>query len=197
MTRGIQTVTKGLRRPPIQIMLLWLLAALFIGVLAACTQATDAGIPTASESQEASSGEANSTQAETTPAAEDDADAALAWSQCMRENGVLEFPDPDSQGRIRLPLGRINPDSAEFQGAREACLHLAPEGWGEETVDPGDEEVMLEFARCMRENGVPDYPDPDSGNRIMLDPNDPKAQEALEVCKTILENLQSGPRIGG
>jgi hypothetical protein len=49
----------------------------------------------------------------------------------------------------------------------------------------------------MRENGVPDYPDPNSGNRIMLDPNDPKAQAALESCKAILQDLQSGPAIGG
>src|SRR5688500_9115305 len=100
MMRGIRTVTKGLRHPSVRVMLLWLLAALLIGALAACTQATDAGIPTASESQEASPGEANLAQAETTPAAEDPEDAALAWSQCMRENGVPEFPDPDSEGRI-------------------------------------------------------------------------------------------------
>jgi hypothetical protein len=203
MTRGIRTVTKRLRRPSVQVMLLWLLAALFIGALAACTQATDAGIPTASESQAASSVEANSAQAETTPAAEDPEDAALVWARCMRENGVPEFPDPDSQGRILLsPPGSIDPDSAEFQGAREACLHLAPEGWGEAKVDPGDEEVMLEFASCMRENGLPDYPDPNAGLRIFgpdskVDPNDPKVQAALESCKAILQDLQSGPQIGG
>jgi hypothetical protein len=120
----------------------------------------------------------------------------------MREKGVSEFPDPDSQGRIRIPLGRVDPDSAQFQEAREACLHLAPEGWGDEQVEPGDEEVMLDFARCMRENGLPEFPDPDpnAGARITfgsVDPNDPKAQAALESCKAILQELQSGPRIGG
>jgi hypothetical protein len=187
-------------------MLLWLLAALFIGALAACTQATDAGIPTASESQEASPGEADLAQTETTPAAEDPQDAALAYSQCIRENGVPEFPDPDSEGRILLRRrGSIDPDSAVWREAIDACRHLAPAGWGEANVSPGDEEVMLEFARCMRENGVPDYPDPDpnSGNRIMfgpesgIDPNDPKVQAALESCKAILQDLQSGSAIGG
>jgi hypothetical protein len=113
---------------------------------------------------------------------------------------VPAFPDPDSEGRILIPLNSgITPDSADFQKAGAACLHLAPEGWGEATTGPGDEEVMLEFARCMRENGVPDYPDPDpnSGVRIQRDPNDPKAQAALESCKAILQDLQSGPRIGG
>jgi hypothetical protein len=182
-------------------MLLWLLAALLIGALAACTRAADAGIPTANDSQAASSGEANSAQAETTPVAEDPVDAALTYSQCMRENGVPNFPDADSEGRIRIsPPGSVDPDSAEFRGASEACRPLAPEGWGEANDGgPGDEEVMLEFARCMRENGVPDYPDPDpnSGVRISLDPNDPKAQAALESCKAVLQDLQGGPAIGG
>jgi len=197
-------VTKRVRRPSVWVMLLWLLAALCIGALAGCTQATDTGIPTAGDSQTVSPGEANSAQAETTPAAEDPADAALTYSRCMRENGLPAFPDADAEGRILIPLGSVNPDSAEFREAGEACRHLAPEGWGEATTGPGDAEVMLEFARCMRENGVDDYPDPDpnSGVQIFgpdskLDPNDPKVKAALESCKAILQDLQSGPRIGG
>lgn len=199
MTRGIRTVTKSVRRPSAQMMLLWLLAALLMGAVAACTQATDAGIPTAGESQTTSAEAENTAQAETTPAAKDPQDAALAYSRCMREHGVANFPDADAEGRIRIPLGSIDPDSAVFKEAGDACRHLAPEGWGDAKEGPGDAEVMLKFARCMRENGLPDYPDPDpnSGNRIMLDPNAPKAQTALESCKAILQDLQSGPQIGG
>lgn len=192
-------MTKEIKRPSVRVILLWLLAALCMGTFAACTQSTDAGLPSASESQAAPSGEANSAQTEPTPTAADPQDAALTYSRCMRENGLPAFPDADAEGRIRIPLGSIDPDSAEFRAAGDACRHLAPEGWGEATAGPGDAEVMLKFARCMRENGVPDYPDPDpnAGLRITLDPNDPKAQAALERCKTILQELQSGPRIGG
>lgn len=199
MTREIRTVTKRVRRPSVQVMWLWLLAALLMGALAACTQATEAGSPAASESQATAAGQANSAQAETTPAAKDPQDATLAYSRCMREHGVSNFPDADAEGRIRIPLGSIDPDSAVFRKAGEACRHLAPEGWGDEKADPGDAEVMLKFAQCMRANGVPDYPDPDpnAGNRIMLDPNAPKAQAALERCQAILQDLQSSPRIGG
>jgi len=181
-------------------MLVWLLAALLMGALAACAQAADADIPTASESQAASPEEANSVQTEPTPAAQDPADAALTYSRCMREHGVSNFPDADAEGRIRIsPPGSIDPDSAVFRAAGDACRDLAPPGWGDTAQDPGDAEVMLEFARCMRENGIADYPDPDpnAGVRLTLDPNDPKAQAALESCKTILEDLQSGPQIGG
>jgi len=172
--------------------LLWLLAALVIGALAACSQANDTGIPTASESQEAA------------PDAADPADAALTYSQCMREHGLTEFPDADAEGRIKLKLGTVDPESAVFREAGAACLHLAPEGWGAASEGPGDAEVMLEFARCMRENGLADYPDPEpnAGNRIFapdanVDPNDPKVQAVIESCKAILEDLQNGPQIGG
>lgn len=180
-------------------MVLWLLTALCIGVFAACTQATDTGIPTARDGQAAPASEGNSAQVESTPTTTDPQDAALTYSRCMRENGLPAFPDADAEGRIRIPLGSIDPDSAEFRAAGDACRHLAPAGWGEETAAPGDAEVMLEFARCMRENGIPDYPDPDpnAGVRITLDPNEPKAQAALERCKAILQELQNGPRIGG
>lgn len=206
MTRGLRTVTKSGRRPSVPMMVLWLLAALWIGMVAACTQATDTGIPSASENQAASSGETNSAQTEPTPTAEDPMDAALTYSQCMREHGLTEFPDADAEGRIRIPLGSIDPDSAVFQEAGEACRHLAPEGWGDaEAPGPGDAEVMLEFARCMRENGLPDFPDPDPNTGVQirigpdtgLDPNDPKVQAALESCEPILQDLQNGPRIGG
>lgn len=202
MTRGRRTVTKSVRRPSVRVVVLWLLAALCMGALAACSQATDTGIPTARDSQAAVAGATNSAQTGTTPVAQDAADAALTYSQCMREHGLSEFPDADAEGRIRLKLGSIDPDSAVFREAGAACRALAPAGWGDAQAAPGDAEVMLAFARCMREHGVPDYPDPDpsAGLRVLgpdADPNDPKVQAALESCKAILQELQNGPRIGG
>ena len=198
-------MTKRSRGPSLRVLLLWLLAALCMGALAACGRASDAGIPTARDSQSASPGEANSTQAEPTPTAEDAADAALTYSQCMREQGVSNFPDADAQGRIRIsPPGSIDPNSAEFQAAGEACRELAPPGWGESNADPGDAETLLKFTRCMRQNGVADFPDPDPntgvrnlfGRGSTLDPNDPKLKAALESCEGLLEDSQK-PAIGG
>ncbi len=185
-------MTKRVRHQSVRVILLWLLAALCIGAVAACTGSTDVDIPTAHDSQEA-------LPDATTSPAQDPADAALTYSQCMREHGLSEFPDADAEGRIRLKLGTIDPESAIFREASDACRELAPAGWGDTEESPGDAEVMLAFARCMREHGLPDYadPDPNAGLRITLDPNDPKAQAALESCKEILQNLQSGPRIGG
>jgi hypothetical protein len=54
-------------------------------------------------------------------------------------------------------------DMAKIDAAQEACREFAPFG-GDGTApapDPEMEENMRKFAQCMRDNGVPDFPDPD------------------------------------
>ncbi len=49
---------------------------------------------------------------------------ALRFSRCMRNHGITDFPDPDSNGGIRIP------DSVEnapgFEAAMNACKPLPP-----------------------------------------------------------------------
>ena len=53
-------------------------------------------------------------------------DTALAFAQCVRDNGYAEFPDPDPEGGFKF---LIEPDSvARFKAATAACRDLAPEG---------------------------------------------------------------------
>ena len=75
----------------------------------------------------------------------------LAFSQCMRDHGIANFPDPDPNGINLGPLG-IDPNSPDFKAAEEACSHLrsnpgpaAPSGSGtggesewEQVVPGGD-----------------------------------------------------------
>jgi hypothetical protein len=60
------------------------------------------------------------------------------------------------------------------------------------TVDPRD--AALEFAQCMRENGV-DMPDPDPNGQILIggDTNtDPAVQAAAEeACRSMLDGMTS------
>jgi hypothetical protein len=44
----------------------------------------------------------------------------LKWTQCMRKNGVPNFPDPQN-GRIRLKKGTIDNKTPQFRKAVEAC----------------------------------------------------------------------------
>lgn len=90
---------------------------------------------------------------------------AVKFAECMRDNGVSEFPDPDASGRLTID-GVVNgstldPSTAAWKEAIAACKDLQPPGFtGDEEVTAGEQEVRLEFAQCMRDNGVEDFPDP-------------------------------------
>ena len=56
---------------------------------------------------------------------------ALAFSTCMRKNGVPNFPDPQfsSGGRVAIQIGPssgIDPRSPQFQTAQKACQKDLP-----------------------------------------------------------------------
>src|SRR5918994_1706372 len=50
----------------------------------------------------------------------------LAFSRCMRDNGIANFPDPNPNGINIDGLG-IDPDSPQFKAAEEACKYLMPQ----------------------------------------------------------------------
>jgi hypothetical protein len=57
---------------------------------------------------------------------------ALKMSQCMRNHGITDFPDPQSSGgRISMsihggPGGDLNPNDPLFAAAQKACMPNAP-----------------------------------------------------------------------
>lgn len=121
-----------------------------------------------------------------------DEDAPLKFAQCMREQGLTWFPDPDSNGRtvIKTPKGL---DPKKFDAAREACKEFAPDGGDPGEIDPAMLEMARKMAKCMRENGVPDFPDPQPNGSIQLDrgkigsgPGDAAFEKAQEKCSQFL-----------
>lgn len=128
-------------------------------------------------------------------------DRAVEYSECMRENGVPNFPDPEN-GRLTLRAGPgsgIDPESPEFKSAQDACRSKAPQGLqgGGGRPNPQMQEAVLRFAKCMRGNGVAEFPDPDvsgGGVRMQLPPGvDPNSQEfvsAQQKCQSLLQDLR-------
>ena len=131
-------------------------------------------------------------------------EAVLAFSACMRENGVEDFEDPDfnADGSLYFP-GESQEGSTEqeiIQAAFQICQsHLEGLTIERDATDFTEiEDRLLEFASCMRENGF-DMPDPDfsdSGSGAYgdgdtfgqeIDPEDPAFQTALESCEHIFE----------
>jgi hypothetical protein len=55
-------------------------------------------------------------------AAEEHYQKALKYSECMRSQGISNFPDPNSGGGIQLGSNSgIDPQSLQFQAAQKAC----------------------------------------------------------------------------
>ena len=51
----------------------------------------------------------------------------LAFSKCMRAHGIKDFPDPSNGGlRLHAGQGDLDPGSAQFQSAQQACQGNLP-----------------------------------------------------------------------
>jgi len=90
---------------------------------------------------------------------------AVKFAECMRANGVSEFPDPaDASGAFTIDEvingSSLDPSTAAWKQAISACKDLEPPGFTGGKVTPQQRTARLEFAQCMRDNGVPDFPDP-------------------------------------
>lgn len=113
-------------------------------------------------------------------------DTALAFAQCMRDNGFTEFEDPTPDGDLRI---RVTPESApRFRAASEACRDLAPEGFRDGEMSPEQLEALVKLSQCVRENGIPDFPDPGpQGNydlsSLGIGPGDQRLEAAMDVCR--------------
>jgi len=89
---------------------------------------------------------------------------AAAYAECVRSHGVPDFPDPDSSGGFdKTTVSRLADGNSQFQTATHTCAHLLPSGSGSTdaaAVVRQEWNGMLNFARCMRSHGEPNWPDP-------------------------------------
>jgi hypothetical protein len=124
----------------------------------------------------------------------------LKFAECMRANGVTDFPDPSTTAggqktEIHFEAGSgLDPKDPTFQKAEQACSKYIGGSLGTRgKPDKAMQARMLKFAECMRAHGVTNFPDPstDGGIRIEagpgsgLDPNDPTFQQAQQACAAL------------
>jgi hypothetical protein len=95
---------------------------------------------------------------------QDVAAIAREWVRCVRANGAQNLPDPqiDSNGRPHFPEGTPQPPDRALRACQPIVDRLPPSARGddERTRPPADMQLLLGFARCMREHGLTDFPDP-------------------------------------
>jgi len=123
---------------------------------------------------------------------------ALAFARCMRSNGVLEFPDPPATGDAKPTPGQLGVTSSAFQTAQGECRRFLPAG-GQPTQAELQQSwnEFRSFARCMRDHGVPAWPDPTRYpqhperptfdlQQARLDPNSPQVGAEIHDCLPLL-----------
>jgi hypothetical protein len=110
-----------------------------------------------------------STAAKTSPANTSVSDtgppSALAFARCMRSNGVTNFPDPNPGGGFEFHASPADISSPAFRTAQAKCQRFMPGGGPLSPGPPPSAQTMAQLRRiavCMREHGVPQFPDPRS-----------------------------------
>jgi hypothetical protein len=82
----------------------------------------------------------------------------------MRANGVPKYPDPNPGHGAVFSTAGMDPSSPAFKAAQTKCQRLIGPGLptpGSKTHPTAQTLAkLLRIARCMRQHGVPQFPDP-------------------------------------
>jgi hypothetical protein len=103
----------------------------------------------------------------------------VGYSACMRDHGVPNYPDPDSSGNLtKQGAQHLGVGEAQLEAAEAACHHLLPASTSltpasfRQCVLAGDcphtlvalaLTEMRNFAACLRNRGLSQWPDPSLG----------------------------------
>jgi hypothetical protein len=160
-----------------------------MGALAAVVLATGLMVGACSDSP--SGRKAGASGASSSTRADGKQNKAVAYVECLRKNGLPNFPEPGANGTIMIdPNSGLDANSAEFKKAEAACRSFAPKG-RKLAPPPGGGPDPSKYVECMREKGVAKFPDADAHG--MLDPeskgidtNTPAFKAAHKACLKFL-----------
>jgi hypothetical protein len=136
------------------------------------------------------------------------AQKAVKFAECMRSNGVSQFPDPGASGTFTIDGvvngSSLNPSAPAFTQAIRACKDLEPSGFTGQKPTPQQMNVRLKFAQCMRDNGLKDFPDP-TPNGPLIDTNripslagkDPRSDPAMNASMHKCRNFAAAAGVVG
>ena len=140
----------------------------------------------------------------------------LQFVDCMRGKGITDMPDPvpgDASGRsaVRYAIDVMGKGSDDtFQAALDACMSFLPPALPAEPPTAAELDGYAQFSKCMRDNGVAEFPDidPDGpqfmffssegqsgqpvervmrvGDVVTFNIDDPLIAAALKACQALL-----------
>lgn len=138
----------------------------------------------------------------------DDEAQALAFAQCMRDEG-LSFPDPTvgADGSIQLIDPNNPPDIDANAPETEAAIDVCGELIDGASFLPSDEDTaeiedqLLQFADCLRDQGI-EVDDPDLTGGLNpgaiqemfgdFDPQAPENAAVVATCQTAIVGIGGG-----
>jgi len=124
--------------------------------------------------------------------------SAVTYSHCMRSRGVPDFPDPASRGGVpKVTPQQVGVSDSRFRTAQTACASLRQPAQAQE---PQIMTGLLNFARCMRAHGIPNWPDPSTdrnGQPVFdisgINPDSPRVGNTADACTHLLVQSATGP----
>ncbi len=115
----------------------------------------------------------------------------LRYAMCLRDHGINE-PDP-SFDRDGNPAWQVNPKTLPSEAVTACASILQPlssTAGGRGSASPERLAAMTRVSQCIRQHGMPDFPDPDpagNGWPTISDPTlNPAFAPAWQACKQFL-----------
>jgi hypothetical protein len=152
-------------------------ALVITGAIAGCGEKDDPGVATANP---------NATAGGTGNAA-----GRGGFGKCMRDAGFAWYPDEDDSGNLSAdPPAGVAVDEQKLQAAKETCAKKVTNGGNGAPPVASAEDIARakELAKCMRDNGLPNVPDPDANGVIDfrkagVQDNTPEWKRAMDACQ--------------
>lgn len=132
--------------------------------------------------------------------------SAADYAQCLQSQGLVMEQFTAEDGTTQSRPDKERNDISKVTTAAEACKDKLPTetGTGDNTLTAEDIENRRKYSACIREKGVPEFPDPDArtGEFVMNDElsrrvkENPAMRTAMEACRDKLPG-DTGGVIGG
>ncbi|WP_445152694.1 hypothetical protein [Baekduia sp. Peel2402] len=125
-------------------------------------------------------------------------DKAVKFAECIRAHGVRDFPDPNAKNDFEYG---VSVSATVWQRATTACKDLQPPGTLSSKRSSKQQSASLQFAQCIRDNGVKDFPDPVNGEPVINTYKIPSSNRpggmtilnaAIAKCRASLETAAGG-----
>jgi hypothetical protein len=128
--------------------------------------------------------------------------AARQFVQCARQNGIPNLQDPtvNAHGDLELPTSPpgLSERSPLVQHVIQVCGHFLQ---GVLTTREGNnqqgDDALVRFSQCMRQHGLPSFPDPNFSQNPPLplrtmNTADAAFQHAMAACQSLLKSAKGG-----